>query len=148
MIKYDGYYITFQEVPDEISLVFTISNCKYHCKGCHSPWLRENIGKNLKDDFADIYERYKNLITCVCFMGDGNDIESLLYLEKITKCKTALYSGSENVEEWMLNFDYIKIGHYDENFGALKSKNTNQRMYLNENHHLLDITGKFQISRF
>ena len=44
MLKYVNTEITFSEVPDEITLCINISNCPCHCKGCHSPYLAEDIG--------------------------------------------------------------------------------------------------------
>jgi anaerobic ribonucleoside-triphosphate reductase activating protein len=143
LIKYDGYYVTFQEVPNEISLVFTVTNCIHNCLNCHSPWLKENIGKNLETDFNDILIKYENMITCVCFMGEGNDSYALINLIKDCKYKTALYTGIDELSSWMLNFDYIKIGHYEENLGALDSPTTNQRFFRNVNGELENITDAF-----
>ena len=46
-----------------------------------------------------------------------------------------------------MNFDYIKLGPYSEEFGPLNSVTTNQRMYKvvkqNGNYELVDITNKF-----
>ena len=78
MVKYDGYDITFQEVPNEVSLVFNITNCQGTCEGCHSPWLRGDYGRPLHGDLESLIQKYKGLITCVCFMGEGNDVESLV----------------------------------------------------------------------
>jgi len=36
-LKYTGYAVTLAEVPEEISLTITISNCAFRCHGCHSP---------------------------------------------------------------------------------------------------------------
>lgn len=47
MTKYVDYDIVFQEVPGEVSLALNISNCPFKCEGCHSPHLRENIGRNV-----------------------------------------------------------------------------------------------------
>lgn len=143
MIKYDGYYIAFQEIPDETSLVFTITNCKHNCINCHSPWLKDDIGLNLEKDFNNIISKYDGMITCVAFMGEGNDINSLLNVVKKCKYKTALYTGLDVLSDWMLNFNYIKIGHYEEKFGALDSPSTNQRFFKNESGELTDLTYKF-----
>lgn len=143
MTKYDGYYITFQEVPNEISLTFTITNCPHFCKGCHSPWLRDNIGKCLKEDIFSIINKYDEMITCVCFMGEGNDVDELVSLAKEIKHKTAIYVGLDSISDWMLNFDYVKIGHFDESFGGLDKPSTNQKMYKIIGDKFVDITYKF-----
>lgn len=44
MIKHVGYDVTFQEVPNEVSLVIPISMCQNRCEGCHSAYLRNDIG--------------------------------------------------------------------------------------------------------
>ena len=44
MLKYHSTYIGFREIPDEISLCINLTNCPNNCKGCHSPWLLEDIG--------------------------------------------------------------------------------------------------------
>lgn len=46
MLKYVDARVVFQEIPDEITLAINISNCPCHCKGCHSQYLAEDIGKN------------------------------------------------------------------------------------------------------
>ncbi len=143
MIKYEGYYVTFQEVPNEISLVFTVTNCVHNCINCHSPWLRDDTGKNLETDFNDILLKYEDMITCVCFMGEGNNISTLVNLVEGCKYKTALYTGIDELSSWMLNFDYIKIGHYEEKLGALDSPTTNQRFFRNVNGELENITDMF-----
>ena len=50
MIKYKDYYVVFEEIPDKITLAVNITNCQNRCIGCHSPELRENIGKELTTD--------------------------------------------------------------------------------------------------
>ena len=77
MIKYLNYSITFQEVPDEISLCFNITNCQFRCPGCHSPELRSDIGMNLEPDLVRIVSQYIDGITCICLLGDGNDFGAL-----------------------------------------------------------------------
>ena len=49
MLKYVDTKIVFREVPDEITLCINISNCPCHCKGCHSPYLAEDIGTVLDE---------------------------------------------------------------------------------------------------
>ena len=133
-LKYCEYNIVFQEVPNEVSLVFTISGCPYRCEGCHSSYLQKDIGKNLKNDFENIFNRYKNFISCVCFMGgDQNEKELKYFCDLIhnNNIKTALYTGND--DEGLLvkyNFlDYLKIGHYNKLKGGLDSPFTNQKFF-------------------
>lgn len=140
MIKFLNYYITFQEVPDEISLVFTITNCRNRCKGCHSPWLRDDIGTDLSEYMVRIIEKYKQDITCVCFMGDGGDptgISAQILAAKAMGMKTCLYTGNNyffseldnNIKNTVYGqLDYLKLGPYEEELGGLDSLTTNQRM--------------------
>ena len=151
MIKYkpDTTQIVFEEVPDEVSLAIEITNCPGHCVGCHSPWLREDIGEELTPDkLFGLIEKNKG-ITCVCFMGEGKDPEALKKLAMDVRVrypyiKTALYSGRTEVEpEYDSFFDYIKVGPYIPEKKALNFKTTNQRLYEITDEGRKDITSKF-----
>ena len=74
--------VVFSEIPDEITLAFNISNCLNHCVGCHSPYLKEDIGEELTGEKVSEYIERNSGITCVCFMGEGNDQEALINLAK------------------------------------------------------------------
>lgn len=133
MVKYLETAVTFEEIPDEVTLAINISNCQNHCEGCHSPWLREDVGEELTPEVLnDLIDKNEG-ITCVCFMGEGNDIEGLLDLALIVAQRglaAALYSGRPDVEaELGAVFSYIKEGPYIEEFGPLNKETTNQRMY-------------------
>lgn len=136
MIKYLDTAVVFEEVPDEVTLAIEITNCPGHCVGCHSPWLREDIGEELTIDVLhDLIDKNKG-ITCVCFMGEGKDPETLKLLASTIKFrndfpyKVALYSGRYEVEDdFYKYFDYIKLGPYIPEFGPLNNKETNQRLY-------------------
>ena len=151
MVKYTTSMITFAEIPDEICLSFNISNCQNNCVGCHSAELRKNIGDELTEELLSKEIDKNDGITCVLFLGEGNDQESLLKLAKKTKEKglnVALYSGREYKEiERILydNFDYIKVGPYIPECGPLNKRTTNQRLFKIEqdNKNLVDITYKF-----
>lgn len=143
-MKYTTTRVTMQEVPDEIALCINISNCPNRCKGCHSPELQDNIGKELTDDVLLSLIAKNEGITCVAFMGgDGDirDVKDMLYVIKWnTNLKTAWYSGKENVDSELLELlDYVKLGPYVEERGGLDDMNTNQRFFKVE-----DITYKFQ----
>ena len=152
-LKYLGYSIVFQEVPDEVTLAINISGCPHKCEGCHSKYLWEYEGNYISDDLDDLIEKYKGLITCVCFMGgDQNQIELLELLRKVQqyRLKTALYTGLNLVSNLSLrivgNLNYLKVGHYDDKLGGLDNPTTNQRM-LKWNYSTMkwdDITYKFQ----
>jgi len=132
-------------------LVIYISQCQNHCKECHTPYLNEIYGDLLSNNFEQIYELYKNYITCVCFMGEGknNDDskkEFRRYCEIIhnDNKKVALYSGRDcDIEEWMLIFDYIKLGSYQKDLGPITYKSTNQHLYKKCNNLYVDITYLF-----
>lgn len=153
MIKFVDTKIVFQEVPDEVSLAINLSNCPCHCKGCHSPYLAEDIGEDLTIERLTQLATEAEGITCVCFMGGDSDTERLNRLAKWVQdelnLKVAWYSGRDELSEHIdiSHFDYIKLGHYDEECGPLNSPNTNQRMYKVSrffvNHVLVDITNKF-----
>lgn len=150
-LKYKGYSIVFQEIPDEITLAINICGCPYRCEGCHSKYLWENDGIKLdKKELKSLISKYKSYITCVCFMGGDWELDNLEKLKNEVKTydlKVAIYSGS-NSEEVLkalkkFDFDYIKIGAYNNKLGGLNSKNTNQRMYKREEVGYVDITKVF-----
>ena len=76
-LKYLGYSIVFQEVPDEVTLAINISGCPHKCEGCHSKYLWEYEGNYISDDLVKLIEKYKGLITCVCFMGGDQNQKEL-----------------------------------------------------------------------
>ncbi len=135
MIKYTQYAITFAEVPDEISLTISISNCGGHCPGCHSPELREDIGHDLEADLPRLIDKYADQITCVCFLGQGNDIDALEEcIEYVYRrgFKTCLYTGVDSFDDIQCNsryLTYVKVGRYVADLGGLDNPHTNQHMY-------------------
>jgi len=149
MLKYTDSLVAFREVPDKITLAINISNCPNHCVGCHSPELRNNIGTELTDDELEKLIVENAGINCVCFMGEGRDINRLSQLISLVKDKynllTALYTGSDEFDESVFNgkLDYLKVGHYDEKYGPLDKNTTNQRMYRLLDNKRLDITSLF-----
>jgi anaerobic ribonucleoside-triphosphate reductase activating protein len=156
MIRYLGYALTFAEVPDQASLCINITNCPHHCPGCHSPMLREDIGDDLEQALPGLLEKYSGDITCVCLMGEGNDIEALcrcLAMIRRSGLLTCLYTGCDRpsaVMQAIPYLDYLKTGHYDQSLGGLTSETTNQKMFrlvhnLSSPHgpSFFDITWKF-----
>lgn len=149
MIKYTDTRIVFREVPDRIALGINISNCPNHCIGCHSPWLRNDTGTELTDEELDRLIKENESVNCVCFMGEGRDLNRLSAIISTVKDKygieTALYTGSDEFDESIFGgkLDYLKIGHYDDKFGPLDKQTTNQRMYKLTNGEREDITNLF-----
>lgn len=150
MLKYLDTKVTFAEVPDEVTLCINITGCKNNCKGCHSSYLAEDVGKVLTLDVLEHLIRKNQGITCVSFMGGDSDTVRVDGLaEFVRKCfpslKVAWYSGRDELSEhiYISNFDYIKLGHYDEECGPLSNPNTNQRMYKISKGELIDITNRF-----
>lgn len=97
-LKYIGYSIVFQEVPNEISLVLNISNCPYRCKGCHSKFLWEDEGIPVMESLPILLGEYKDRITTVCFMGGDQNMDELAELLCIVHragYKTCLYTGAD-----------------------------------------------------
>lgn len=136
MIYYQGYTVSFQEVPDEVSLVILVADCPNKCPGCHSPELQKAEGKDLLADIDSIIDEYKDAVTCVCFMGEGRDKPALLECVKKVRDSSllcALYTGATADEvdarigpaKYYLN--YLKVGPYIESLGGLDTKTTNQR---------------------
>lgn len=136
--------VTFEEVPTEVTLSLSISNCQGKCPGCHSPELRCNIGTELTNEKLDELITKNSGISCVLLLGEGNDKEELIRVaERVRnhwKLAVALYSGRDSVEEdvWEA-FDYVKIGRYVASLGPLNKVTTNQRLYKSRK----DITNLF-----
>ncbi len=152
MLKYTDYDIVFQEIPDEVTLAINISNCPNGCKGCHSPYLMQDVGEPLTtESLSVLLQKYGNSITCVCFMGgDASpfEVEQLalfLQCQSITPIKIGWYSGKQDLPSGfdINSFHYIKLGPYIENRGGLKSEYTNQRLYKIVNGKMIDITHRF-----
>ena len=148
MIKYVSKQIVYQEIPTEVSLAFSISGCTNFCKGCHSSHLLNDNGNELSLTIVlQEIEKYKDLITCVLFLGgDNKERELKLLLQCIREygIKTALYSGRSEINENLMQYlDYYKIGDYRADLGGLDSRDTNQRLYKIESNEMIDITEMF-----
>lgn len=150
-MKYVDVAMTFSEIPDEVILCINISNCPFNCEGCHSQYLKQDIGTELTIKELDrIIKENKNVSTCVCIMGGDAAPSELNILFKHIKSnyphKTAWYSGNDILvnDVNIAYLDFIKLGHYDKIKGPLTSKDTNQRLYkVGANYKLEDITYKF-----
>ena len=147
MIKYvpGMTSVVLEEIPDKVTLAVEISNCQGSCVGCHSPWLKTDVGDPLTTEAIDRLIADNFGVNCFLFLGEGRDPQTLLDLaahlrRKYPRIETALYSGRETVEEeFWAAFDYVKVGPYKAEFGPLNSVHTNQRLY----HHREDITSRF-----
>lgn len=150
MLKYVDTKVVFQEIPDEITLAISISNCQIKCKGCHSSYLAKNIGKKLTfSELKKLVEENKG-ITCICFMGEGKnryDLVKILMLANMffPTLKFAYYTGYETCPENILCFlDYVKVGPYIEERGPITKETTNQRLYKVKDGEISeDITKRF-----
>jgi len=152
MLKFVDFKVTFQEVPDEISLCINLSGCPHKCEGCHSSYLQEDIGTVLTTQLLDKMIESNSGITCVCFLGGDNDIPSLCTLAEHIKnnhrLKVAWYTGLNWIPSSIdrptyITFDFVKSGPYIKSLGPLTSNTTNQRFYAKEGLVFHDITYKF-----
>lgn len=135
MLKYYTKQVVFQEVPNEISVSFSIAGCPNNCKGCSwknaIQFLKE---KELTDEYYyDILQQYKNLASCILFLGgewDSPDLVNKLRTAQEQGYKTCLYTGLDLGKvkpEIMKHLDYIKVGPYIANLGGLSERTTNQK---------------------
>jgi len=101
---------------------------------------------------AILLEKYRNAITCICFMGGDaypkKVMELAIFLREKTNSsiKIGWYSGRDTLFDttFLQYFDYIKLGPYVEKLGGLDVVTTNQRFYRIENGKMIDITSRFQ----
>lgn len=126
--------VLFQEVPDEISLAFTITGCKVACAGCHSQetWDCTN-GKVLTDRaFFNYIHQYRGFITCVLFFGgewNARELINKLSLARKMDLKTCLYTGLPKISnDIQRHLSFLKTGKWDASLGGLNSPTTNQRL--------------------
>jgi len=135
MVKYYNTMVVFEEIPNEITLAINITNCPCKCKGCHSKFLWEDIGTDLTADEIDRLIEKNDGITTICFMGGDAEpdmINTLAeYVHEVKHLKVGWYSGKDSYYKninftW---FDYIKLGHYDEELGGLDKRTTNQKLF-------------------
>jgi len=149
MIKYvpEMTSVVLEEIPDRVSLAVDISNCRGNCEGCHSPFLRQDLGEELTPAVIDTLVADNFGVDCFLFLGEGQDPEALLALAAHVRSKglaAALYSGREEVEPAFWDaFDYLKIGPYRPACGPLNNPSTNQRLYKISGGKPEDITARF-----
>lgn len=159
MIKYvpEMTSVVMEEIPDMVTLAVDISNCTGLCEGCHSPFLRKDVGAELTPAVIDKLLADNFGVNCFLFLGEGNDREALMSVASYIRnaypdVSLAIYSGRENVEDDIYAlFDYVKVGPYRTDCGPLNSMTTNQRLYRVSHHDdmgqcrftLHDITSRF-----
>ena len=130
---YHNFQVVLQEVPGEVSLCFSISGCPLRCEGCHSPFLWKIGNGNLlsKERFEQILNQYKELATCVLFMGGEwheDELISFLRLANNNAYKTCLYTGEDQVSLSISNeLTWLKTGAWKQDLGGLESSKTNQK---------------------
>ena len=125
--------VVMEEIPDRVTLAVDISNCRGNCVGCHSPFLKEDIGEPLTEEVISALVRDNFGVDCFLFLGEGRDPETLTRLAGHVRSLglvPALYSGRAEVEDalWQA-FDYVKVGPYLPECGPLNERTTNQRLY-------------------
>ncbi len=159
MIKYYNYDIVFQEYPDEVTLAVNLTLCPNRCPGCHSEYLRSDIGEELTEQRLEaLVNSYGDTITCVGFQGGDNDPQTLLSLAQFIRrryagrIRTGWYSGRTWLPQANVlasSLDYVKTGAYVSKFGPLSSPTTNQRFYKvsRQDGSLTDSTARFRKNR-
>jgi len=132
-MRYYTRQVVFQEVPNEISLAYSITGCPLQCKGCHSAFTWDgNTGTELTPiNLEEDLNKYGILISCVLFYGGEWHEDELVELLSIAKDKyklnTCLYTGLDEVSERIVsNLTYLKTGRWVEELGGLQSPTTNQ----------------------
>ncbi len=139
VLRYSSYDIVLQEIPNEISLCFTITGCPLACEGCHSQYTwNPDLGEPMTAVVLEkLLDKYDQTISCVLFMGGEWNIECLLRFIEISKnrnLKTALYTGlnlkqiKKKYPELLTKLDYIKTGKWIPSLGGLDSRTTNQEL--------------------
>lgn len=147
--------VVMEEIPDMVTLAVDISNCTGLCEGCHSPFLRKDVGVELTSAVIDKLLADNFGVNCFLFLGEGNDKAALMSVASYIRTaypavSLAIYSGRENVEDDIFAlFDYVKVGPYRPDCGPLNATTTNQRLYRVSHHDgqcrftLHDITSRF-----
>lgn len=124
--------VVFQEVPNEISLCFSITGCKVGCKGCHSTelWHEDNGIRLSNTSFTQWLKKYQGLISCVVFFGgewQPNALIEKLLIAKNHGLKTCLYSGEKHIDiSISQHLNFLKTGAWNQSLGGLDSPTTNQ----------------------
>ena len=70
--------VVMEEIPDMVTLAVDISNCTGLCEGCHSPFLRRDVGAELTPHAVESMLSANFGVNCFLFLGEGNDHAALL----------------------------------------------------------------------
>lgn len=130
---YHNFQVVLQEVPGELSLCFSISGCPLRCNGCHSPFLWKKGNGTLlnKKEYLKFLNQYKDLATCILFMGGEwheDELVEFLMIAKQRNFKTCLYTGEDSVSQVILDeLNWIKTGKWEASKGGLDNQTTNQK---------------------
>lgn len=149
MIKYvpEMTSVVMEEIPDRVTLAVDISNCRGNCEGCHSPFLREDVGEPLTEEVVRKLVGENFGVNCFLFLGEGRDPETLVALAGCVRSlglSAALYSGRTEIEPFIWDaFDYVKTGPYIPEKGPLDRPTTNQRLFRRVDGKWEDITARF-----
>lgn len=152
MLYFSNPQIVFQELPDEISLAFSISGCPLQCESCHSSYTwKTDFGTPLTSNILkEQIKTYSGLISCVIFYGGEWDLECLEVLIEIIKTndlKCCLYTGQElNYfnQNFLKKLDFIKTGRFISSLGGVDSPSSNQILFQIANDHFTNITHKMR----
>lgn len=116
--------------------------------GDNDPKLVNHYAKLIKDSYVEQVEATYKVNEVVTLskgitLNPGDDI--ILMKPMPNPIKVAWYSGRQELSKDVdvANFDFIKLGPYQEEKGPLDNPNTNQGFYQVVNGELVDITHKF-----
>ncbi len=147
-MRYLSQQITFQEVPDEISLSFLITGCPLKCPGCHSAdsWNPAKGHILTTEVLKNFITKYRGAITCVLFMGGEWQpeelLEFLLFCRK-QNLKTCLYTGLDDVSSTIKKeLTFLKTGSWKKDQGGLSMQNTNQKLVELESGKVFNFTAQ------
>lgn len=132
-----GFDVSFNEIPDKLSLCISLGNCQNRCPGCHSPELQKKVDNLMSlDKVVEYAEEYVSKgANAICIMGGLDNGVSLPALEALIKALSdiapvGIYHASvTDVFDNNPYLTWLKTGIYINSLGGLESKNTNQRMY-------------------
>lgn len=131
----------FSEVPNNISLCYSITGCNIHCHWCHSKelWNKLNWKELTEELLLGDLKQYKGLVTCILFFWwewEEDILCKYLELAKSYGYKTCLYTWREleDLSNNIINkLNYIKVWPYKEECWWLDSSTTNQKFINLEN---------------
>ena len=80
-----GFDVSFNEIPDKLSLCISLGNCQNRCPGCHSPELQKKVDNLMSlDKVVEYAEEYVSKgANAICIMGGLDNGVSLPALEAL-----------------------------------------------------------------